>query len=583
MKISGFMNRLSIVTKNMMLTSLSVLMTGVILITASYYIQGAVLTNQLEENSQRVMEAWKDKISPEDAKAAMTDTDRNSELQKKLTKLFDELSSTHPEVAQGYIFGAKVENNSTQMIAFSTDILDMFEGENLFLGDMLGQPAYHVKGVEEMLKTKQITFTKPYKDDYGIWLTVLYPVQDKSGQVFSYIGMDFDASLILTGQRDLLRYTVLSLIVILIVILSFQFFTTRRTFAPVKDLMEGLDKLSKNDFSVRLKTDESELGQVNAIFNKMTQSMSDLVSTIKTVSIQSADQSKILFDTLEENHQTSAAIGANIEEISEKASRQSKAIAESVTSLEEINSGVGTIANSTAALSDVSMQMKDRSEVGRDNIGGVIEQMDAIQQSVQQSVVSIEQLQKRSGQIEEIVRVITQIAEQTHLLSLNASIEAARAGEEGRGFAVVANQVKKLAEESAKSADQIADLVHFIQKETLTAVAAISEGDRNVTEGIQIVQKTGELFGTILDANDAFTSQIQEVSAATEEMVAETEQITVTIKQIAEYAERNAVISGQIRESASEQRASADNIMNTAEHLNEISGSLEKLVKGLTL
>lgn len=583
MKISGFMNRLSIVTKNMMLTSLSVLMTGVILITASYYIQGAVLTNQLEENSQRVMEAWKDKISPEDAKAAMTDTDRNSELQKKLTKLFDELSATHPEVAQGYIFGAKVENHSTQMIAFSTDILDMFEGENLFLGDMLGQPAYHVKGVEEMLKTKQITFTKPYKDDYGIWLTVLYPVQDKSGQVFSYIGMDFDASLILTGQRDLLRYTVLSLIVILIVILSFQFFTTRRTFAPVKDLMAGLDKLSKNDFSVRLKTDESELGQVNAIFNKMAQNMNDLVSTIKTVSIQSADQSKILFDTLEENHQTSAAIGANIEEISEKASRQSKAIAESVTSLEEINSGVGTVANSTAALSDASMQMKDRSEVGRDNIGGVIEQMDAIQQSVQQSVVSIEQLQKRSGQIEEIVRVITQIAEQTHLLSLNASIEAARAGEEGRGFAVVANQVKKLAEESAKSADQIADLVHFIQKETLTAVAAISEGDRNVTEGIQIVQKTGELFGTILDANDAFTSQIQEVSAATEEMVAETEQITATIKQIAEYAEQNAVISGQIQESATEQRASADNIMNTAEHLNEISGSLEKLVKGLTL
>ncbi|WMT41073.1 methyl-accepting chemotaxis protein [Paenibacillus sp. D2_2] len=169
--------------------------------------------------------------------------------------------------------------------------------------------------------------------------------------------------------------------------------------------------------------------------------------------------------------------------------------------------------------------------------------------------------------------MITQIAEQTHLLSLNASIEAARAGEEGRGFAVVANQVKKLAEESAKSAEQIADLVHYIQKETTTAVAAISEGERNVAAGIQIVQETGELFATILDGTDSVTSQIQEVSAATEEMVAETEQITATIKQIAEYAERNAVVSERIKEGAMEQRASSDNIMNSAEHLNQISGN----------
>jgi methyl-accepting chemotaxis protein len=311
--------------------------------------------------------------------------------------------------------------------------------------------------------------------------------------------------------------------------------------------------------------------------------MNQLVATIKTVSIQSADQSKVLFETLEENHQSSMAISNNIEEISEKATEQSKSISESVTSLEEINSGVGTIASSTSTLSEASMQMKDQSELGRDNIERVVKQMDSIQQSVQQSVVSIEQLRKRSGQIEEIVQVITQIAEQTHLLSLNASIEAARAGDEGRGFAVVANEVKKLAEESAKSADQIADLVHYIQKETLTAVTAINKGEENVQTGIHTVQETGVLFATILDATDSVTSQIQEVSAATEEMVAETEQITAAIKQIAEYAERNAFISERIKESAQEQRSSSDNILTSAEQLNQISGKLEQLVEGLKL
>ncbi|WMT41072.1 methyl-accepting chemotaxis protein [Paenibacillus sp. D2_2] len=168
--------------------------------------------------------------------------------------------------------------------------------------------------------------------------------------------------------------------------------------------MSALDKLSHGDFSVQLKTDESELGQVNAKFNATVRNMNELVATIKTVSTQSADQSKILFETLETNHQSSMAISDNIEEISEKASQQSKSISESVTSLEEINSGVGTIANSTSALSDASMQMKDNSEVGRDNISGVIKQMDSIQQSVQQSVVSIEQLQRRSGKLRRLYR-----------------------------------------------------------------------------------------------------------------------------------------------------------------------------------
>lgn len=579
----GGIRRWSIVTKNMILTSASILMTGVILIASSFYIQGGVLTNQLESDSQEVMEAWMNKVTPAEAAEAMKTTDRNAPIQKKLTGIFDELSATHPNVAQGYIFGSEVVDNSTLMIAFPTAILDMFEGEGLHLGDQLGQPAFHVKGVQEMLKTKQITFTKPYKDDYGTWLTVLYPFQDASGQVFAYMGMDFDASIILNGQQDLLKYTSLALVAILLVILSFQYITMRRTFAPVKDLMKALDKLSQGDFGVQLKAGESELGQVNAKFNATVANMKEMIMTLKAVSTQSAEQARVLFTTSEENHQSSMNITNHIEEISEKVSLQSKSIGESVTSLEEINSGVSTIAGSTSSLSEASLQMKEQSELGGDNISKVMRQMDSLQQSVQNSVTSIEQLQKRSGEIEEIVQVITQISSQTHLLSLNASIEAARAGDEGRGFAVVANQVKKLAEESGKSAEKIADLVRYIQSETMTAVTAISEGQRNVEAGIDVVKETGELFYSILHATDAITSQIQEVSASTEEMAAETEQITATIKQISVFAERNADISEHIKSSALEQRSSAGKIVDSAESLNQISGKLGKVVEGLKL
>lgn len=582
-RLVGGIRQWSIVTKNMVLTSISILLTGVILIASSFYIQGQVLTKQLKSDSQEVMEAWSHKITPAEAAEAMKNTDRNSPIQKKLTGIFDDLSATHPNVAQGYIFGSEIVDNSTLMIAFPTAVLDMFEGEGLHLGDKLGQPAFHVKGVQEMMKTKKITFTKPYNDDYGTWLTVLYPIQDESGKIFAYMGMDFDASVILQGQQDLLKYTCFALVAILVLVLTIQYIFTRRTFAPVKDLMHALDRLSQGDFSVRLETSQSELGQVNAKFNSTVAHMNELVSTIKAVSTQSAEQARVLFTASEENHKTSTDITNHIEEISDKVSMQSKSITESVTSLEEINSGVSTIAGSTSALSEASVQMKEQSELGGENINKVIKQMDSIRESVQHSVASIEQLRKRSGEIEEIVQVITQISAQTHLLSLNASIEAARAGEEGKGFAVVANEVKKLAEESGKSAEKIADLVHYIQNETLTAVQAISEGERNVQAGINVVKETGELFYSILDATDSITSQIQEVSAATEEMVAETEQITATIRQIAVLAERNADVSEYIKNSALEQRSSAGKIVDSAESLNEISGKLEHMVEELKI
>ena len=193
----------------------------------------------------------------------------------------------------------------------------------------------------------------------------------------------------------------------------------------------------------------------------------------------------------------------------------------------------------------------------------------------------IEKLQNRSHEIGQIVQVITEIASQTNLLSLNAGIEAARAGEEGRGFAVVASEVKKLSEESRKSADQIIELVRYIQDETASAVEAISEGEHNVAKGIEVVKETGELFKGMLVATDTVTSQIQEVSAATQQMVAETEQITAAIKQLAELAERNSSVSGEIRISAKEQQASFAKIFESAEQISQVSAELEALVNKL--
>jgi methyl-accepting chemotaxis protein len=574
----------SIVTRNMLLTSLYIVVTGAVLITYSYYIQGNVLVEQLRADSGKIMQVWGNNITVDEVAAAKASKDTSSDIQKKLIASFDELSRTHPNIAQGYIFGPELEGgNKTSLIAFPTAVLEIFAKEGLKLGDYLEQPEIHVAGVKEMMKTKELTFTETYKDDYGTWVTVLYPYMDSSGTVIAYMGMDVDASLVMQGKSDLLRNTLTALLITLLIVLTLQYITNRRTFAPVKDLMNALDKLSKGDFNVRLKEGHDELGQVNAKFNLTVENINRLVSTLKDVSTASADQSKLLFSTVESNNATTAALTTNMEELSDRTTLQNTAISESVTSLEEIATGVNAIAGNASDLSETSMQMKQQSEVGNENIEQVMNQMIDINTSVKNSVTIIERLQMRSGEIEQIVQLITQIATQTNLLSLNASIEAARAGENGRGFAVVANEVKKLAEQSKKSADQIAELIRTIQEETSLAVTAIAEGEHKVGQGMQIVEETGKLFKDIFNATDSVTSQIQEVSAATEEMVAVSEQMTASFKQIAVLSEQNSEVTVAIKGKAQEQQASFNRIVEAAEQLNEISSQLEGLVVDLVV
>ena len=491
-KLFGVFNNQSIVSRNMIFTSIYIFLTGAILIAYSYHVQGKVLTEQLQLDSTRVMEIWSKKISSEEVTAAIDNTDTNSDEQKQLIQKLDDLKDTYPNIAQSYIFKTESENNGENVIiTTSSNLLEEFAKNNLFPGDTFRLADNVLGGIHEIEKTKAIADVKPYNDEYGNWISVMYPFQDENGEVFAFLGIDVDTKLIVVGKKDLLNNTILALIIILIVVLVLQFFTLKRTFAPIKQLTGALEKLSQGDFTVQLKTSDNELGQVNAKFNATVNQIKQLVTTIKSVSVQSAEQSKFLFAAVESNNDSSSAITKNIEAMSERVAVQSSSITEGVTSLEEISSGVTTIAGNTNDLAETSMQMKEQSEKGNENVEQVIEQMNSINDSVKNSVNRIGKLQKRSDEIGQIVQAITEIANQTSLLSLNASIEAARAGEEGRGFAVVANEVKKLSEESKQSADKIKELVQYIQNETALAVEAITEGERNVSTGIEVVKETG--------------------------------------------------------------------------------------------
>ena len=144
----------------------------------------------------------------------------------------------------------------------------------------------------------------------------------------------------------------------------------------------------------------------------------------------------------------------------------------------------------------------------------VAKKMSEIQTTVDDSATVIKQLDGKSQQIGEIIGVITNIADQTNLLALNAAIEAARAGEHGRGFAVVADEVRKLAEESRGAANQITGLIKDIQQGTKQAVTTMEQGTKTVGEGAKNIADTVTAIDEIVKAAADVATMVQEIAAA---------------------------------------------------------------------
>jgi methyl-accepting chemotaxis protein len=187
-------------------------------------------------------------------------------------------------------------------------------------------------------------------------------------------------------------------------------------------------------------------------------------------------------------------------------------------------------------------------------------------------------LGEKSMEIEEIVALITEIANQTNLLALNAAIEAARAGEQGRGFAVVADEVRKLAERSNTAAGKIGTIITEIQQETGKAVKAMEDGTAAVSTGMLLMKNTGEAFVEILEMVEIVSRQAQEVSVIVEETNHLTKSMADRLDKISDVTQQSVGNTQQVAAAAEEQNATMEEIAAAADMLSKMAEELQESV-----
>ena len=342
------------------------------------------------------------------------------------------------------------------------------------------------------------------------------------------------------GSR--LTLMVVVLILSLVISGSIGWFIARAIGEGLNSQVEILKRVAAGDLSERATVEsKDEIGQLGAVVNEMSESLTAMVQEISA-------NSQTLSSASEELTSTSQQLGATSQETSTQANAVSAAA-------EQVSQNVATVSTATeemtASIKEIAKNATDAAAVA-----GNAARLAATTNS------TMTKLSESSAQIGNVIKVITSIAEQTNLLALNATIEAARAGEAGKGFAVVANEVKELAKETAKATEDIGQRVEAIQVDAKGAVSAIDE----ITA----------VIGKINDIQNTIASSVEEQTAATNEIA----------RNIAETAKGSTEIASNITgvaQAALETQQSATGAQQAAGDLSQLAHRLQDVVNRFKL
>lgn len=350
---------------------------------------------------------------------------------------------------------------------------------------------------------------------------------------------------------------------------------------PLRSLNQQLGDIAHGEADLTKKVivkNKDEFGQLANSFNAFVQSLTQIVKQISSSSEQVAASSEQLSASAEESKSTSELISEEMQAIADSNMTQSEMTEKSSESIHELLDRLSSVASNTGSIADLSSSMRDKAEIGSESVHKMLEQMNFIDKSVDSAGSGLEALVSSTAEISNISSLITDISEQTNLLALNAAIEAARAGEQGKGFAVVAEEVRKLADETNKSANHIQSLVSTIQNESVETVNNIKVVQENVSSGIALSQETTGNFNEILNLVEQVASQIQEVAASTQQLTSGVEMVQNTIQTLASGSQETSAGTKAVASSTQEQLASMEEISYAAESLSQLAEELQTVI-----
>ena len=399
----------------------------------------------------------------------------------------------------------------------------------MFITDAKGQPVFASPQMEEIV----LSLTgRPAKDMLGrVKIDEMLP--DKGGRIAADVAACLSGGKVIRDEREFTLRT--------------GPMTVLFTIAPLRDL-DG-----KPMGTMGIGADLTEEKRQNQRIREQQEQILALAEQASGISGALSMASTQLF--------------SQVEQVAQGARRQSERATETATAMEQMNATVLEVAQNAGQAADSAESAKGKALSGQEIVGrmvGAIHEADALTAAMREN---LDKLGVKAQDIGQIMNVITDIADQTNLLALNAAIEAARAGEAGRGFAVVADEVRKLAEKTMQATKQVGDAVRSIQDGAKASMADMERAAGAVSQSAGLAGEAGSALGEIVDIVEATTDQVRSIATASEEQSAASEEINRAVEDINR-------ISGETAEGMSQADAAVGELARQAEELKRLIHAL---------
>ena len=324
----------------------------------------------------------------------------------------------------------------------------------------------------------------------------------------------------------------------------------------VKSMSKGLAVLEQGDFTKEFSTNRRDE------FYTLTKSLNSMLGSLRTLMKDMKSFGEKVNDMSVDVYEKTEVVNTSMSDIATAMNEVAKGVQDQAKETEKSNERVLSLANNINVVTDkanVMVQTADNTitavDEGKTIVASINEKSAQTVQITNVLVGNINEVQKQTEQIKGIVDIINNIADQTNLLSLNASIEAARAGDAGRGFSVVAEEIRKLADQSNESGNQIRLIIEEISKTSTKTAVSMKEAEGMVVDQAQALEKTVEVFmqihkqvgdlvndihvimehlQTIMEEKDVVQDSIQNISAVSQEVSAATQEVSATLEEQAE-------------------------------------------------
>ncbi|TCJ05164.1 methyl-accepting chemotaxis protein [Cytobacillus praedii] len=413
----------------------------------------------------------------------------------------------------------------------------------------------------------------------NIYQSAYMPIKNAKGEIIGifYVGASQKIIESILSSFLVKFITILCLVIIVSALATYWF--TKRMRKRLAKITSALELAKDGDFTSQIKDHAGdELNDLSTSFNRMADNLRQMMNEVNMASEQVAASSDELTASAEQTSQATEIITDTIQHVAQGAEHSTISVQESAVALEEVSKGVQSMAEAASVISEASSQATQKAKDGGMYVSRTVQQINAISHSVNESGEVFQSLDQRSKEIGEITKVISDIADQTNLLALNAAIEAARAGEHGKGFAVVADEVRKLAEQSQQSSAQISGLIAEIQQDMLHSNKSIEQVTRDVKEGLAIVEQTEDSFKGILHFMNSLAGKIHDLAATAEQVSASVEEVSATVSSITQISAGTSDHSKNVAASAEEQLASMKEISISAQSLSKLAEDLQTLI-----